>query len=227
MSKCGRGSQGRSQRSTSLRQVCLIARAVFEKREQRWFSLKLQESKGCMLDQGTGLAGENSIAPGMLGLWYDPERLVIEGVYQDELTAYRARRRWIEALEKNFLLEDTLDFSLKVKRSRSGRNFRVRCDFLTACGRYAFWRLTHHQAPEVQFLLETAHLPHSIPNFSHIEDDFEVEQVGLNDSPDGRLERLPNCHDEVTLRSVLRRVVFKLQGLARRFSELARNSSEA
>lgn len=180
-----------------------------------------------MLDQGIGLAGENSIGPGMLGLWYDPERLVIEGVYQDELTAYRARRRWIEALEKNFLLEDTLDFSLKVKRSRSGRNFRVRCEFLTACGRYAFWRLTHHQAPEVQFLLETAHLPHSIPSFSDMEDDCEADNGGLHDLNDGQLEDLPECRDQVTLRSVLRRLVFRLQGLAKRFSSVTGDSSEA
>jgi hypothetical protein len=97
--------------------------------------------------------------PEGLGLWYDSERLVLEGAYLDEITAYRARRRWIEALETNFLLEGSHDFSLKVEGDDSSRRFIIRCTFLSACGRYAFWRLTHHQAPEVQFLLETAHLP--------------------------------------------------------------------
>lgn len=181
-----------------------------------------------MLDHGTGVAGENSIGPGMLGLWYDPERLLVEGVYQDEVTAYRARRRWIEALEKNFLLEESLDFSLKVKRSRGGRNFRVRCDFLTACGRYAFWRLTHHQAPEVQFLLETAHLPHTIPSFSRIDDDFEMESFGLHDQSVTREPAYPQQHhDDERLRTVLQRVVSRIQGLVRKFSELTKNSSEA
>jgi hypothetical protein len=47
--------------------------------------------------------------------------------------------------------------------------YKVRCDFQTACGRYAFWRLTHHQAPEVQFLLETAHLPYvGIDDFERV-----------------------------------------------------------
>lgn len=95
-----------------------------------------------------------------VGLWYDSDRLTLSGVYLDEVTAYRARKRWIEALEINFLLEERHDFCIKVRPSRGGKLFKVRCDFQTACGRYAFWRLTHHQAPEVQFLLETAHLPY-------------------------------------------------------------------
>jgi hypothetical protein len=114
-----------------------------------------------MLEHGAGAASEEFNGVSMLGLWYDPDRLIVEGVYHDEVTAYRARKRWIEALEHNFLLEESHDFSLKVRRSRGGKHFRVRCDFLTACGRYAFWRLTHHQAPEVQLILETAHLPHA------------------------------------------------------------------
>lgn len=117
-----------------------------------------------MLDQGTGIvAREITAANAMLGLWYDPDRLLIEGVYQDEITAYRARKRWMEALETNFLLEDSHDFSMRVRKARGGHHYRVRCDFLTACGRYAFWRLTHHQAPEVQLMLETAHIPHTLP----------------------------------------------------------------
>lgn len=84
---------------------------------------------------------------------------MLEGVYLDEVTAYRARKGWIEAFEVNFLLEDRVDFRVRVARQEGGSRFCVLCEFLTACGRYAFWRLTHHQAPEVQFILETAHLP--------------------------------------------------------------------
>jgi len=102
---------------------------------------------------------EDLKAPSGLGLWYDAERLLLEGVYLDEITAYRARRRWIKTLEANFLLECDHDFSMKVFAEDKGERYVVRCSLLTACGRYAFWRLTHHQAPEVQFLLETAHLP--------------------------------------------------------------------
>lgn len=111
-------------------------------------------------EQGGDCSGASERDTQGVGLWYDSDRLTLSGVYLDEITAYRARKRWIEALEINFLLEERHDFSIKVRSSHGGKLYKVRCDFQTACGRYAFWRLTHHQAPEVQFLLETAHLPH-------------------------------------------------------------------
>ncbi len=110
-------------------------------------------------EQERDCSGANELDPEGVGLWYDSDRLTLSGVYLDEITAYRARKRWIEALEINFLLEERHDFAIKVRAAHGGKLYKVRCDFQTACGRYAFWRLTHHQAPEVQFLLETAHLP--------------------------------------------------------------------
>ena len=41
-----------------------------------------------------------------LGLWYDAEKLILEGIYLDEVSAYRARRSWIKTFEMNFLLEE-------------------------------------------------------------------------------------------------------------------------
>ncbi len=116
-----------------------------------------------------------------LGLWYDSDRLMLEGVYLDEVTAYRARKGWIEAFEVNFLLEDRLDFRVRVgPQEQGGSRFCVVCEFLTACGRYAFWRLTHHQAPEVQFILETAHLPaFSIPEVL----ERRLVQAAVEESP--------------------------------------------
>jgi hypothetical protein len=95
-----------------------------------------------------------------LGLWYDAEKLILEGIYLDEVSAYRARRSWIRTFEMNFLLEEIHDFKVKVVFDSDEHRYHVQCMFTSACGRYAFWRLTHHQAPEVQFTLETAHLPH-------------------------------------------------------------------
>lgn len=114
-----------------------------------------------MFEHGGELVGQRSSDTETVGLWYDADRLTLAGIYLDEVTAYRARKRWIEALENNFLLEERQDFLLKVRPVHGGKYFKVRCEFLSACGRYAFWRLTHHQAPEVQFLLETAHLPNT------------------------------------------------------------------
>ena len=114
-----------------------------------------------------------------LGLWYDAERLLLEGVYLDEVSAYRARRSWIKAFEMNFLLEDIHDFRVKVAFDSEDSRYRVQCNFTSACGRYAFWRLTHHQAPEVQFALETAHLPH-VTSIRFVDSIIESEEEALS-----------------------------------------------
>jgi len=89
---------------------------------------------------------------------FDLDRIVLEGYYADELSAYRAKKTWAKTLETSFLLD--LDFDFKVIVERTDQPFySVRCDFSTACGRYAFWRLTHNQAPEIQYIIRTAHIP--------------------------------------------------------------------
>jgi hypothetical protein len=91
------------------------------------------------------------------GVCFDPDNVTLEGVYADELSTFRARKCWVEALENHFLLEVEHDFLLLVERK--GDEFQLRCEFLTACARYAFWRLTNNQAPEAQYIIETAHIP--------------------------------------------------------------------
>jgi hypothetical protein len=113
-----------------------------------------------------------------LGLWYDAEKLILEGIYLDEVSAYRARRSWIKTFEMNFLLEEIHDFKVKVVFESDEGRYHVQCTFTSACGRYAFWRLTHHQAPEVQFTLETAHLPHITSlRFEESSIESEIESV--------------------------------------------------
>ena len=109
-----------------------------------------------------------------LGLWYDAEKLILEGIYLDEVSAYRARRSWIKTFEMNFLLEEIHDFKVKVVFESDEHRYHVQCTFTSACGRYAFWRLTHHQAPEVQFTLETAHLPH-VTSMRFVEPTIEAD----------------------------------------------------
>jgi len=89
---------------------------------------------------------------------FDPEHVRLEGVYGDQLSAYRAKRGWIDALEKCFLLDLSHDFNIAVVSSYADNRFILRCEFVTACARYAFWRLTNHQAPEAQYSIETAHV---------------------------------------------------------------------
>ena len=94
-----------------------------------------------------------------LGVCFDPDNVVLQGVYGDEISAHRAKRMWRETLELNFLLDPGHDFALKVSPNLEEDKFKLTCHFLTACGRYAFWRITNNQAPEAQYVIETAHIP--------------------------------------------------------------------
>lgn len=95
------------------------------------------------------------------GVTFDPDAVSLEGIYRDELSAFRARRAWIDALESNFLLDLEHDFILTTRSNLAESVFSLQCEFVSACGRYAFWRLTNNQAPEAQYLIETAHIPNA------------------------------------------------------------------
>lgn len=89
-------------------------------------------------------------------LIYDTDSIALIGQYKDELSAYRARRKWTETLSNYFLLENEKDFSLKIVPSQTSSYFLLECLFSSACGRYAFWRLINYQAPEAEDELNLA-----------------------------------------------------------------------
>ncbi len=95
------------------------------------------------------------------GVCFDPDDITLLGVYSDELSLFRAKSGWTKVLESNFMLEDTHDFSIEIVKDYESLRFRLACRFNTACGRYAFWRITNYQAPEAQYEIETAHIPNS------------------------------------------------------------------
>lgn len=126
---------------------------------------------------------ENAKLPSVTtGVVFDSEKMAVQGVYRDQLAAYRARKLWSSVLQKNFLLEVDHDFSLEVNSNLDTQVFVLRCDFLTACGRYAFWRLTHSQAPEVQYIMEIAHVPQplslEIPEIRGAKQAYRRNRVG-------------------------------------------------
>ena len=84
------------------------------------------------------------------GLIYDAEGVPLFGKYQDELSAHRARRDWQAVLGSHFLLENERDYELSVFSSLEEGQFLLSCNFVSACGRYAFWRLVNRQAPEAE-----------------------------------------------------------------------------
>lgn len=107
------------------------------------------------------------------GLTYNPDQVTIEGLYSDELSQYRAKKTWCTILETDFLLIPDADFQFQLKHNQESNQYGIACSFTSACGRYAFWRLINEQVPEVQFLLETAHISHRYRDISSLIEGME------------------------------------------------------
>jgi hypothetical protein len=93
-----------------------------------------------------------------LGVCFNPDSNTIIGNYNDQISAYRARKCWQEALRLHFNLENGSDFKITV-HSQSEDIFNISCQFISATARYCFWKITNNQSPEVQYVIETAHIP--------------------------------------------------------------------
>ncbi|MCC6933988.1 MAG: hypothetical protein IT292_12190 [Deltaproteobacteria bacterium] len=84
---------------------------------------------------------------------YDTDKVLLVGSYSDELSAYRAKRSWLDILAAHFTLEKGRDYDLNLVKPCSEKeinNFTLTCSFHSACGRYAFWRLINGQSPEAE-----------------------------------------------------------------------------
>lgn len=87
------------------------------------------------------------------GLVFDAEGVTLIARCTDELTAYRAKKTWKEVFAGYFLLEPGRDYEMSVLASAENNYFVLNCFFISACGRYAFWRLINDQAPEAELKL--------------------------------------------------------------------------
>jgi hypothetical protein len=84
------------------------------------------------------------------GLIFDADGITLLGKYTDELAAHRAKKRWVAVLNSYFLLDRERDYEMWVNGSLEDHCFVLSCSFVSACGRYAFWRLVNRQAPEAE-----------------------------------------------------------------------------
>ena len=84
------------------------------------------------------------------GLIFDAEGVALFGKYDNELLAWRAKKEWVQVLHDYFLLEPTRDYEIDVITDLDTFTFCIKSSFNSACGRYAFWRLINHQAPEAE-----------------------------------------------------------------------------
>lgn len=110
-------------------------------------------------------SGENT-AKVSQRLTYDAEGVSLIGKYNDEISAHRAKRTWKNVLGNSFLLDEGRDYELWISGSIADNNFMISCSFLSACGRYAFWRLINEQAPDAEMKLRgEAPVDKSLPSF--------------------------------------------------------------
>jgi hypothetical protein len=105
---------------------------------------------------------ENAAPARVADVIFDVDTLTLAGIYNDELSAHRAKKRWAQTLQDCFLLDTDTDIRIEVKSDRENLRFLLSCEFLSSCARYAFWRLTNNHVPEAAYLLEIAHIPESI-----------------------------------------------------------------
>ena len=85
--------------------------------------------------------------------------MVLERDYSDQLSAYRAKRIWQNVFEDKFLLDDTSDYDITVLSDHSRKKYRIKCEFVSSYGRYAFWRLINRHADDALETMESAHIP--------------------------------------------------------------------
>lgn len=81
---------------------------------------------------------------------FDTESVALLGKFGDQITAYRAKKKWGEILHNHFLLEVERDYEIAVTSSHDTGLYVLGCTFTSACGRYSFWRLINHQAPDAE-----------------------------------------------------------------------------
>ena len=76
------------------------------------------------------------------------EKPTLYATYPSEIAGHYARRRWAQTLYREFLLDEDQDFILTLVQTGSDV-WQLSCKMLSACGRYAYWRIDNNQAPEV------------------------------------------------------------------------------
>ncbi len=147
------------------------------------------------------------------GLIFDADGVTLIGKYGDELSAYRARRRWVDILHRYFLLEKKRDYELSVLSCPENDYFALNCFFISACGRYAFWRLINDQSPEAETqLAENSELDEEQMNYCA---ELPFEEADFIDQLPWILDAGETKHSQRRTRKVTERLIGFLQGILR------------
>lgn len=139
---------------------------------------------------------------------FDLDQAILRGRYQDELSAHRAKRGWGQILKDTFLLEPAEDYTFNVKKDE--QSYVLACEFTSACGRYAFWRLMNHQAPDIQYMIEIAHFPTIKPENSENGDNVDISQLPKGDFSFGNIQNRYTLENPSKLAQVIRSLIDRI-----------------
>jgi hypothetical protein len=121
------------------------------------------------------------------GVSFVPEAVSLVGCYDDELSAHRNKKRWGGVFKDHFLLEARRDYEMRVTPVEGEGRYALICNFTSACGRYAFWRLVNQQSPEVERALG---LKEPLKRVSYTTESFGVSAPSSKNQPSWVLSSL-------------------------------------
>lgn len=81
-------------------------------------------------------------------LTFSQNEMSLSMQFVDEISAYRARRKWIELLKVQLLVDHEEDFQISIKKE-SDSIWNMHCEFTSSCGRYAFWRIMNKKDSKI------------------------------------------------------------------------------
>lgn len=87
----------------------------------------------------------------------DLEKFVVEARYNDELSRFRAKKRWITLFKEIYLLEPKQDFAITSFTDSDRFFYYLRCSFKTQVGRFIMQRICSELNSPALKTLKVAH----------------------------------------------------------------------
>lgn len=161
------------------------------------------------LEQTVKISEEEEVKPGLV---YDADKLTLIGKFNNELAAYRARRRWTEVFGDHFLLEHQKDYKMLVETTEE--EFQLAVSFHSPCGRYAFWRLVNKQTPEAESKLYSGFMLNNRSVRFLLGGVWSASEIAINNQTFKELN-LPHLHRRLRRRktNLLKDLFDKIQGI--------------
>lgn len=81
-------------------------------------------------------------------LYFNPDNCYLGKDFPNEFAAYQAKKAWTQILSHHFLIESPRDYLILISPITNFPSHILGCKFLSAVGRYSFWRLMNNQSQD-------------------------------------------------------------------------------